>query len=337
MKRAGNEPNGPGKGEEKDAGNGPVNSPGKGPVKKTLQGPLQVLKWIILLFVPVNLLVIAISFAFPGKLGCIDQYQVAVQKGIIHQMDRARSRHIFGRKHPDTYSANAIRYAELTPYLDELQPGTLFFSVQGRSVSKIFIRNEWKHGGIFLGTLRQIGQYWGENHALVAFLRTFYTEGDEYLIFDSSYDQGVAIHSIRDMAGLNAIPTLRKLLFFEFTCNKDVWAQALQSNLSYLGKPYDYCFVLDNEDALYCSEFLREVLPVGDDYFQPSAKIAGRPLLLPSDLVDAFLDKGTSSGLFRQVGCILKNEGVLEMQQIQQCAFATLNQCASVTRDQHAP
>lgn len=277
---------------------------------------MKALKWILILVIPVNLLVIAISFAFPGKLGCIDNYQVAVQKGVIHQLDKARPRHIFRRKHPDTFSANAIRYAELTPYLDELQPGTLFFSVHGRNVSKIFIRNEWKHGGIFLGTLRQIRQYWGENHSLVAFLRTFYTEGDEYLIFDSSYDQGVAIHSIRDMAGLNAIPTLRKLLFFEFTCNKDVWAQALQSNLSLLGKPYDYCFVLNNEDALYCSEFLREVLPLGEDYFQPSAKIVGRPLLLPSDLVDALLDKGVGSGLFRQKGCISKKEGVIEFQNL---------------------
>lgn len=275
---------------------------------------MKALRWILILFVPVNLLVIAISFAFPGKLGCIDNYQVAVQKLVIHQVDKANTKHIFRRKHSDTFSANAIQYDELTPYLDELQPGTLFFSVHGKRVSKIFIRGEWKHCGIFLGTLRQVGQTWGEDHELVTRLRPFYTEDDDYLIFDSSYDQGVAIHSIREMADLNHVSTLRKLMFIESNFNKDTLSQALQNHLSHLGKAYDYCFLLDNDDALYCSEFLYEVLPLEKEYFTPSAEIVGRPLLLPSDLVDAILRKGISSGTFRSKGCISKTEGTVTIQ-----------------------
>lgn len=272
---------------------------------------MKALRWIIILFIPVNLLVIVTSFAFPGKLGFADNYQVSIQKMIIHQLDKTNPLAAFHREQTDTLSASAIQYAELTPCLDDIQPGTLFFSVQGRRVSKIFIRSTWKHCGIFLGTLRQIEQYWGKEHDLVTCLRKFYTEEHEYLIFDSSYDQGVSVHSIREMAGLNDVSTLRELLLFEFTGNKEVWSHSIQNNLSHAGKEYDYCFVLDNDDALYCSEFLYKVLPLEKNYFTPSASIAGRPLLLPSDLVDAFVDKGISSGAFTFKACLSKKKGVM--------------------------
>lgn len=301
----------------KKAVNGPVNGPGKGPAQRTLQDPLKVLKWILILFIPVNLLVIALSFAFPGKLSCIDNYQVAVQKLVIRQLDRGHSKNIFQWKQADTSSANFIQYAELIPYLEKLQSGTLFFSVHGRRVSKIFIRGEWKHCGIFLGTLQQVEQTWGKDHPLVTRLRPFYAKDDDVLIFDSSYDKGVTIHSVREMADLNHVSTLRKLMVVEPHFNKDTWSQALQSHLSHLEKTYDYCFVLDNDDALYCSEFLREVLPLQKNYFQPSAKIVGRPLLLPSDLVDSIIRKGFSSGTFRSKGCILKKGGTMVLQTLQ--------------------
>jgi hypothetical protein len=90
--------------------------------------------------------------------------------------------------------------------------------------------------------------------------------------------------------------------------------------MSHLEKAYDYNFVLENDDALYCSEFLNEVMddafPLKNDYFQPSAKIAGRPLLLPSDIVDAILEKGISSGAFTLKTCISKKEGAMHVQSL---------------------
>jgi hypothetical protein len=278
---------------------------------------VKALRWIIILFIPVNLLILLTSFAFPGKLGFADNYQVSIQKMIIHQLDKANLLPVFNREHTNALAANAIQFTDLTPYLDDVQPGTLFFSIQGRRVSKIFIRNEWKHCGIFLGTLQQIEHYWGKEHDLVTCLRAFYTAGDEYLIFDSSYDQGVSVHSISEMAGLDEVSTLKKLLLLEYTCNKEVWSQSIQNNLSHIGKEYDYCFVLDSDDALYCAEFLCKVLPLEKNYFTPSAKIAGRPLLLPSDLVDAILDKGISSGAFAFKGCISKTEGTMNDRSLQ--------------------
>jgi hypothetical protein len=304
---------GPGPGTRK----GPVPGSRKGPVPGSRKGSghskskgsLRVLKWIVILFIPLNFLILVLSFAFPGKLGCIDAYQVAVQKLIVHQLDKVRPQKLLQQEHADAYTAGAIHYRELIPYLDSITPGTLFFSEHGRRVSNIFIKTDWKHCGIFLGTLEHVEHHWGEAHALVTFLRPFYNRKDEYLVFDSSYDLGVAIHSIREMAGLNNITTLRKLLLFEFTGDTAAMNQALSDNLVHLGKQYDYTFVPDNDEAFYCSEFLDELLPLEETFFSPSATIAGRPLLLPSDLVNAILEKGIPSGMFICKGCISKNEG----------------------------
>ena len=255
-----------------------------------------------------NLSLIVISFAFPGTFSFIDNYQIAIQKMVIHRMDRTGPRDFFHRNHPDPYTANAIQFSELSPYLDELQPGTLFFSIHGTAVSNIFIKGTWKHCGIYFGTRRQIEHYWGEDHDLVKSLQAYYSNDDEYLIFDSSYENGVAIHSMKDLAGLNETSSLRRLHLFEFTLDKEQWSQVLLSNFSHLGKEYDYCFLLDNDDALYCSEFLYEVLPLERDYFVPSAKIVGRKLLLPTDLIQSILNKGISSGAFISRG-IVSNEG----------------------------
>jgi len=297
---------------------GPEQANRKAPGDRTPKGLLKVLKWIVILFIPLNLMVLILSFAFPGKLGCIDAYQVAVQKQIVHQLDKVRPQKLLQQEHADLYTAAAIHYRELVPYLDSITPGTLFFSEHGRRVTNIFIKSDWKHCGIFLGTLQQVEHHWGEAHALVTFLRPFYTGKDEYLVFDSSYDLGVAIHSIREMAGLNTISTLRKLLLFEFTHDSAAWNQALLDNTAHLGKQYDYLFVSDNDEAFYCSEFLDEVLPLETTFFSPSATIAGRPLLLPSDLVNAILDKGIPSGMFICKGCITKNGGDHIIQELQQ-------------------
>ena len=263
---------------------------------------------IFLLFILLTLLLVVISFAYPGIWKFSDTYQVAIQKRVIHKMEKMGSVHIFHWRNPDPRTADAIQLSELSPFLDELKPGTLFFSIQGSAVSELFIKGAWKHCGIYIGTLRQIEQFWGEDHDLVKSLRKYYTSEDEYLIFDSSYEQGVAIHSIREMAGLADISTLRRLLLFEFKLDKEKWSLVLQGAILLSGKEYDYCYALDDDEAFYCSEFLYKILPLERNYFVPSAKILGRPSLLPSDLVHTISKRGVSSGNFSFIANISREE-----------------------------
>ena len=268
---------------------------------------------IIISLIILNLFLVGISFFIPGRLGFVDSYSIGVEKAVIGQMEKISSISVFRKDKSDPYSASALSFSELTPYLDTIQPGTLFFTDQGETVSALFISGPWKHCGIYIGSMSQIRQYWGWDHEIVKTLEKYYSSNKEYLIFDSSYKNGVAIHSIGEMADLSDISTLRKLLLFEYQLDKDKWSQLLLSNLEHLGKDYDYCFVLDNPDALYCSELLYNMLPQEQNNLIPSKKILGRAFLLPSDLVNYFLDKGKISGEFVCKGSISKGMGQITL------------------------
>ena len=199
---------------------------------------------IIILIIALTVLSVGISFFIPGRLSFVDSYSISIEKGLISLMDKTASGSNLHRKHADPYTAQAVSYSELTPYLEEINPGTLFFSDHGRAVSGMFISGSWKHCGIFIGSLDQISRYWGEEHEVVRSLREYYTSEEEYLIFDSSYEKGVAIHGIQEIAELSENSTLRELLLVEYCLSKDEWSQLLLEGLEHLGKDYDYCFVL---------------------------------------------------------------------------------------------
>jgi len=261
------------------------------------------------LFILLNISFIGISFFLPGRIAVVDSYSLFIEKGVIELMEKMGSGSAHQQGREDSFTANAISFEKLCPYLEDIKPGTLFFSDHGRAVSERFIQGAWKHCGIYLGSLAQVQQYWGKDNELVLFLQKYYTSKDDYLIFDSSYTYGVAIHSIKELADLSHMSTLRSLLLFECRLDKEEWSQHLLSGKEHLGKDYDYFFVLDNEDALYCSEFLYYMLPVEKGRVVPSRKILGRKFLLPSDLVRSMEEQEESEGVFIYKGKISKSEG----------------------------
>ncbi len=262
-----------------------------------------------MLLILLNISFIGISFFLPGRIGFVDSYSLFIEKGVIELMEKKSLGSTDQEGQADPFTTNALSFDELSPYLDELKPGALFFSDHGRSVSSRFIEGSWKHCGIYLGTLEQIQRYWGTDHELVLFLKKYYKSEDEYLIFDSSYSYGVAIHSMKEIADLDEISTLRSLLLMECNFGKEEWSQFLLSGEKHLGKDYDYFFVLENDDALYCSEFLYTMLPLDRSKVKPSRKILGREFLLPSDLVHSIKEQGESTGAYIYKGIISKSEG----------------------------
>jgi hypothetical protein len=256
-----------------------------------------------------NILFLGISFFLPGRIGFVDTYSLLLEKGVIELLDKKGSRPNEWRNRTDPFTGNAISYEELRPYLDTLKPGTLFFSDHGRAVSAKFIAGSWKHCGIYLGSLDQIQSFWGKDHALVLSLRKYYTSEEDYLIFDSSYEYGVAIHNIKHLANLSEISTLRSLLFVESKLGKEEWSQRLDKGMEHVGKEYDYFFVMENDESLYCSEFLYSMLQMDRRQVSPSRKILGRAFLLPSDLLQAILKSRATGGEDISKVILTKKEG----------------------------
>jgi len=270
---------------------------------------LKLLLRIFVLFILLNISFIGISFFLPGRIGFVDSYSLFIEKGVIELMDQKGKGSYERGDQPDPFLTNAISFDELSPYLDQIEPGTLFFSDHGRAVSDRFIEGSWKHCGIYLGTFEQIQCFWGKDHDFVLSLQKYYDSKEDYLIFDSSYDYGVAIHNIRELADLSHNSTLRSLLLFECKLDKQEWSELLLDGKEHLGKDYDLFFVLENDDALYCSEFLYNMLPMDRSKLVPSRKILGREFLLPSDLVRSIVAEVKSTGDFIDKGTISKCEG----------------------------
>jgi len=264
---------------------------------------------IFVLFILLNVSFIGISFFLPGRISFVDSYSLFIEKGVIELMEKKGRGSGRRGDQVNSFTTDALSFDELSPYLDQIEPGTLFFSDHGRAVSARFIEGNWKHCGIFLGTLEQIRDFWGKDHNLVLSLQKYYTAEKDYLIFDSSYGYGVAIHSIKELAELSENSTLRSLLLYECSLDKQEWSEHLLRGKVHLGKEYDYFFVLENEDALYCSEFLYYMLPMDRSKPVPSRKILGRDFLLPSDLVRSLVLQDESTGESTYKGIISKSEG----------------------------
>lgn len=264
---------------------------------------------IFVLLILLNISFIGISFFLPGRIAFVDSYSLFIEKGVIELVEKTGTGSHKGGGQEDPFTTDALSFDELCPYLDEINPGTLFFSDHGRAVSARFIEGGWKHCGIYLGTFKQIQQFWGKDHDLVLSLQKYYSSDEDYLIFDSSYDYGVTIHSIRELAELSENSTLRRLLLFECSLGKEEWSQLLLRGEEHVGKEYDYFFVLENENALYCSEFLYTVLPLDGNKVMVSRKIFGRTFLLPSDLVHYIQESEGAVGDFVNGGTISKREG----------------------------
>lgn len=265
---------------------------------------MKLLRWILGIFLLLNLVFIGISFFLPGQLAFVDSYSIRIEKSCIDGVERLGSIRPFRNNKPDPYTANAMSLSELTGYLDEIKPGTLFFTIHGKAAGAIFIKGNWKHCGIYIGSMEQLTNYWGEDHEAIRVFREYYTSGDEYLIFDSSYDHGVAIHNINEMADLSGSSTLRTLLLLEYNLNKDDWSEIILDAVGHSGKDYDYCYVLNEGSSFYCAELLYNILPLEKDYFKPSQKILGREFLLPSDLLQSIYAKGIPAGDFSVVDSI---------------------------------
>ena len=125
----------------------------------------------------------------------------------------------------------------------------------------------------------------------------------------SSYENGVAIHAINDLADLSLNSTLRSMLLFECKLDKEQWSQVLLSSSCHLEKAYDYFFVLDNDNAFYCSELLYTLMQLDRSQVSPSRKILGREFLLPSDLVQYLMNSDESVKRYVCKGSIVKSNG----------------------------
>ncbi len=241
-----------------------------------------------------TLLLLAItylSFLYPGKVTSVDKLRYHFCKTTIEKVDTAESKRFeCGLTFSRDYTKNAITYSELSPYLEQLKPGTVLVTSHGKSVCAL-IPGMWKHTMIYLGTHQQVEEYFGVDSELYKVIKGYFKKPDEHLIIDASFKQDVAIRCISNMANLQEESTLKVFLCFEPKLSKEENLNYIKNSFKELGKKYDLSFNDFDAQELYCTEFINNsLLPLGISFHNHS-NYFNRTITLPNDMVNSIMEK----------------------------------------------
>lgn len=270
------------------------------------------------------LILVYSSYLYPGVLKPIDKLRCNFCKTTIEKVDYAESEQFnCGISLADRYTKNAISFSELTPYLEQLKPGTILITSHGKSICAL-IPGVWKHTMIYLGNQQQTKDYFGVDSEFYKDLVPYYKTRNEHLMIDASIRQNVAIRCISSMASLQETSTLKMLLCFEPKLNKYDNLEYINNTIKELGKKYDLTFDNSNSNELYCTEIITNALQPYGVRINSYSDILKRKVTLPKDLVkDIIKDEMFDNFIFKY--CISKENDNIR--------YLTISQVAQLPND----
>ena len=75
---------------------------------------MKLLKWILGIFLLLNIAFIGITYFLPGQLKFVDSYSIRIEKAVIDGVEIMGSIKPLPANKPDPYTASAISLSELT-------------------------------------------------------------------------------------------------------------------------------------------------------------------------------------------------------------------------------
>lgn len=271
-------------------------------------------KWII--FLSILLVLIAVvslfgfSFVFPKSIRLLDLLRMPVQTRIMSAISHYRVDDLFPTEEIGLEGIEGLDMVELNAYLNMLQPGDIFFTDSDKYLSSNMIPGKWKHSGIFLGNRKQLEAWPWMPAALKAAAEKMYITGEEWLILDST-EPGVTIREFEDLSNLRSGSLL--IAFSAVRINKPphIIGRFLSFATGQIGKPYDFDFITDDTEELYCSELLYEALKDIGIILEIRERMFGREVISPNATVDYILQYGIPRKEFLKIFSIEKNDGEL--------------------------
>ncbi len=165
-----------------------------------------------------------------------------------------------------------ISVEEVQNFRHMLQPGDVLIRRNNWQLTNIGIPGFWTHSGLFLGTLEELENYFGElfeetDTTVLGFLDE-HTEGALFGLSDKvepganciieGIAAGVVIRPLENIAVTDYFAVLRPLV------PREDKLEAVVRAFQYLGRPYDYAFDFATDMEMICSEvILKAYLPGG--------------------------------------------------------------------------
>lgn len=200
-----------------------------------------------------------------------------------------------------------IEYRELLDYTDIFKVGDIINIENTNYLSSYAIPGKWKHTVFYLGTYQQFLEFFKPEDKYYQDIIKHYQNQTEVLVLDSN-SSGVKIRTFDQMANLKEESYLKALSGYRFNEDSEYIKTYLNHALDYLGRPYDYSMITDDDTALYCSELVYYALQAVDVEVTKTSKILDHEIITPSDLGDYLETLGNIEHSFlleKQDNCII--------------------------------
>lgn len=191
-------------------------------------------------------------------------------------------------------------------FSEQFAPGDFFITRKEWRLTNVGIPGYWTHSALYIGTPEERADYF-DTPEIKAWLTELGARNFEHLLRRTSadyarhvgydvngdvrvieaLDAGVIFNSIETSLSADAAAVFRPLV------SKLDKAKAIYNAFFYTGRPYDFHFDFDSDDALVCSELIVKAYQANSDKAGipfPLYRFAGKRMLTPNEIARWFDD-----------------------------------------------
>jgi len=272
---------------------------------------MRFIKRIIWIIIGAFVLSILFSLLFPSKVKIVDDVRMFAQRPLIKWFGKIKLEDIPLMEEFTGPNQNIdISYEELLQIIQNLTPGSVFVTRTRNYAITEFIPSQWEHSGIFLGTKQQVAHYFGIESKLYCSLDTLMNESDIYVL-DSTAD-GVQVHPIRNLSNMREVSYLTNFASFSFNQTAPEKALFIEGALKYLGREYDYDWITEDDECIFCSELLYHAFNSVGINIKDRTKTVSRDIFTPDNLFVYLLNHSGNKKEYIFNGGFCKKDGVIE-------------------------
>ena len=237
-----------------------------------------------LLWLLVILFVVAViySLLFPGKIRIVDNMRMFVQRPLIKWAGQIKMSQLTFSDSDEDANNTDISLEELKTIVKDLPVGSIFFTQTRNYPISEFIPGEWMHTGIFLGTKERVADRISPSTRLYKALDTLMNQTDLYVL--DSYSGGVSVHPIQELSNMKEKSYLTHFAAFSFNGEQRQIEKFVENALNYTGRDYDYDWITEDPETIYCSELLYHTLKDVGIHISDRTKTVSRDIFTPDNL-----------------------------------------------------
>ena len=173
-----------------------------------------------------------------------------------------------------------------------LRPGDILLKRNDWQATNLGIKGFWTHSGMYIGSLEEMDAYFSDIKALNGsrFSEVILNanmavycelEQNHTLKVIEAIEEGVVLKPLSNIAKVDYFSALRPRV------SKEKKMKAILAALMFVGKPYDFHFDMDRNDAFFCAEVIKKAYD--KDLTMPVNILFGKKMLYPNSFAKKYV------------------------------------------------